>query len=139
MRQAVLYARVSSKDQEREGFSIPAQLKCLREYAQSHEFNVLREFVDVETAKTTGRSQLCGGGVALSSSPLRKLVISRQNRGFGRQFGALTALTVSSAGNLAEAPAVEVVDGLPDLRIAVHDEGAIACDRLIDGFPGQHQ
>ena len=57
MRQAVLYARVSSKDQEREGFSIPAQLKFLREYAQSHEFNVLREFVDVETAKTTGRKQ----------------------------------------------------------------------------------
>jgi DNA invertase Pin-like site-specific DNA recombinase len=56
-RQAVLYARVSSKDQEREGFSIPAQLKFLREYAQSHEFNVLREFVDVETAKTTGRKQ----------------------------------------------------------------------------------
>jgi site-specific DNA recombinase len=57
MRQAVLYARVSSKDQEREGFSVPAQLKFLREYAQSHEFNVLREFVDVETAKTTGRKQ----------------------------------------------------------------------------------
>src|SRR5215467_13115412 len=57
MRQAVLYARVSSKDQEREGFSIPAQLKFLREYAQSHELNVLREFVDVETAKTTGRKQ----------------------------------------------------------------------------------
>ena len=55
MRPAVLYARVSSKDQEREGFSIPAQLKFLREYARSHEFNVLREFVDVETAKTTGR------------------------------------------------------------------------------------
>src|SRR5579884_1684059 len=57
MRPAVLYARVSSKDQAREGFSIPAQLKFLREYAQSHEFNVLREFVDVETAKTTGRKQ----------------------------------------------------------------------------------
>jgi hypothetical protein len=37
--------------------SIPAQLKFLREYAQSHEFNILREFVDVETAKTTGRKQ----------------------------------------------------------------------------------
>src|SRR5262250_883579 len=57
MRPAVLYARVSSKDQEREGFSIPAQLKFLREYAQSHELNILREFVDVETAKTTGRKQ----------------------------------------------------------------------------------
>lgn len=57
MRQAVLYARVLSKDQEREGFSIPAQLKFLREYAQTHELNVLHEFVDVETAKATGRKQ----------------------------------------------------------------------------------
>jgi len=55
MKQAILYARVSSKDQEREGYSIPAQLKFLREYAQNHELNVLREFVDVETAKISGR------------------------------------------------------------------------------------
>ncbi len=32
MKKAVIYARVSSKDQEREGYSIPAQLKLLREY-----------------------------------------------------------------------------------------------------------
>ncbi len=57
MRQAVLYARVSSKDQEREGYSIPAQLKLLREYARTHDFELVREFLDVETAKTTGRKQ----------------------------------------------------------------------------------
>jgi site-specific DNA recombinase len=54
---AVIYARVSSKDQEREGYSIPAQLKLLREYAHAHEFQIVREFIDVETAKTTGRKQ----------------------------------------------------------------------------------
>ena len=32
-KQAVSYARVSSKEQEKEGFSIPAQLKVLKEYA----------------------------------------------------------------------------------------------------------
>ncbi len=30
---AVIYARVSSRQQEEEGFSIPAQLKLLRDYA----------------------------------------------------------------------------------------------------------
>src|SRR5207247_2049218 len=54
---AVMYARVSSKDQEREGFSIPAQQKLLREYARAQKLTVLREFVDVETAKQAGRSQ----------------------------------------------------------------------------------
>lgn len=55
MRQAVMYTRVSSKDQEREGFSIPAQQALLREYAAKQGFEVVREFVDVETAKVAGR------------------------------------------------------------------------------------
>jgi len=53
---AVLYARVSSKDQEREGFSIPAQQKLLRQYATDHSLTIVREFVDVETAKQAGRT-----------------------------------------------------------------------------------
>src|SRR5918997_1703104 len=53
----VLYARVSSKEQEKDGFSIPAQLKLLTEYAQAKGFPVIREFVDVETAKAAGRTQ----------------------------------------------------------------------------------
>jgi site-specific DNA recombinase len=57
MKQGVLYARVSSKDQEKEGFSIPAQLKLLREYALKNGIQIVREFVDVETAKVAGRKQ----------------------------------------------------------------------------------
>ncbi len=33
LREGVVYTRVSSKEQEKEGFSIPAQLKLLRDYA----------------------------------------------------------------------------------------------------------
>ena len=55
MRRAVLYARVSSKEQEREGYSIPAQLKLLREYAAAQDVRIAEEFVDVETAKQSGR------------------------------------------------------------------------------------
>jgi site-specific DNA recombinase len=54
-RQAVIYARVSSKEQEKEGFSIPTQLKLLKEYAAAQGFAVSQEYVDVETAKQTGR------------------------------------------------------------------------------------
>jgi site-specific DNA recombinase len=53
----VIYARVSSKDQEREGFSIPAQLKFLREYASRNQLQVVQEFVDIETAKVAGRKK----------------------------------------------------------------------------------
>jgi DNA invertase Pin-like site-specific DNA recombinase len=55
-RQAVLYTRVSSKDQEKEGFSIPAQQKLLRSYALTNGLTILREFEDVETAKRAGRA-----------------------------------------------------------------------------------
>ncbi|MFZ7113386.1 MAG: recombinase family protein [Desulfatiglandales bacterium] len=53
---AVLYARVSSKEQEKEGFSIPAQLKLLNQYASDNRFQVIQEYVDVETAKKSGRT-----------------------------------------------------------------------------------
>jgi site-specific DNA recombinase len=53
---AVIYARVSSKDQEREGFSIPAQQRLLRNYADQYGLHVVHEYVDVETAKRAGRT-----------------------------------------------------------------------------------
>ena len=56
LREAVIYARVSSKEQEKEGFSIPAQLKLLKDYAAVQGFAVAQEYVDVETAKQTGRA-----------------------------------------------------------------------------------
>lgn len=52
----VLYARVSSKEQEREGYSIPAQLELLRNYASKHNMKIVKEYEDVETAKCTGRT-----------------------------------------------------------------------------------
>jgi DNA invertase Pin-like site-specific DNA recombinase len=54
---AFAYARVSSKEQEREGYSIPVQLKRIHEYAQRHGFTIVEEFVDVETAKEPGRRE----------------------------------------------------------------------------------
>ena len=53
---AVLYARVSSKEQE-EGFSIPAQLKLLTMYARENGLKIIEEFIDAETAKKAGRTK----------------------------------------------------------------------------------
>jgi len=49
-------ARVSSPGQEKEGFSISAQQRLLREYAQKHSLIIVEEYVDVETAKRSGRT-----------------------------------------------------------------------------------
>ncbi|MCK5680182.1 recombinase family protein, partial [bacterium] len=56
LKKAVLYARVSSKEQEKEGFSIPSQLKLLNQYAIDNRLSVAHEYVDVETAKKSGRT-----------------------------------------------------------------------------------
>lgn len=40
---AVLYARVSSDEQEKEGFSIPAQQKLLKKYAAENGISVVEE------------------------------------------------------------------------------------------------
>ncbi|MEH2533473.1 DNA invertase Pin-like site-specific DNA recombinase [Bradyrhizobium sp. AZCC 1614] len=53
---AIAYARVSSKEQDKEGFSIPAQQKLLSGYAQTNRLTIVQEYVDVETAKHTGRT-----------------------------------------------------------------------------------
>jgi site-specific DNA recombinase len=56
MKSGVIYARVSTKDQEQEGFSIPSQLKLLHDYAFRNGIEIVSEFIDVETAKTAGRT-----------------------------------------------------------------------------------
>jgi site-specific DNA recombinase len=57
MDHALIYARVSSRDQELEGYSIPAQLKLLQDYASKNNHSIIQEFTDVETAKKAGRRE----------------------------------------------------------------------------------
>jgi len=56
VREAVLYARVSTPDQQREGYSIPAQIKLLEDYAALNGIVVVSSHVDVETARKSGRT-----------------------------------------------------------------------------------
>jgi len=59
MKNALAYARVSTKEQAEKGLSIPAQLKAIREYAKSHGFRIVGEYVDEgEYAKTANRQLL---------------------------------------------------------------------------------
>jgi site-specific DNA recombinase len=56
MPKAIIYVRVSSKEQKQEGYSIPAQKKLLADYAKANDFDVVKEFKDDETAKSAGRT-----------------------------------------------------------------------------------
>lgn len=50
MEQAILWARVSTKEQAEEGYSLDAQLKLLRDYATRNNLKVIKEFTVPESA-----------------------------------------------------------------------------------------
>ncbi len=56
-RQAVIYARVSSREQREEGYSIEAQVRLLRDAASKDGLTIQREFIEVESAKAAGRKK----------------------------------------------------------------------------------
>jgi site-specific DNA recombinase len=78
---AVIYTRVSSREQEQEGFSLDAQSKVLREYASRNGLEIVRAFEDVETAKVAGRKQF-GEMVAFlkRSRSCRILLVEKTDR-----------------------------------------------------------
>jgi len=80
VREAVKYGRVSSKEQEKEGFSIPAQWKLLDQYAKSQGIRVMREFVDIETAKKPGRPGFEEMIKFLRRSSVRMLLVEKTDR-----------------------------------------------------------
>jgi site-specific DNA recombinase len=83
---AVLYARVSSKEQDKEGFSIPAQQKLLTEYAQQNKLVVEQEFVDVETAKLAGRASFGEMVRYLKTHPQIRVVLVEKTDRLYRNF-----------------------------------------------------
>lgn len=86
MKKTILYARVSSKEQEREGYSIPAQLKLLKKYAIKNCFKVVREFVDAETAKQTGRLSFSEMVSFLEKNPDIKIILCEKTDRLYRNF-----------------------------------------------------
>ncbi len=83
---AVIYARVSSREQEQEGFSIPAQLKLLRDYASRNSLRITEEFIDVETAKIAGRTRFGEMVNFLKRSPKCRMVLVEKTDRLYRNF-----------------------------------------------------
>lgn len=50
MELAVLWARVSTKEQSEEGYSLDAQVKMLRDYAVKNDLKIIKQFIVPESA-----------------------------------------------------------------------------------------
>jgi site-specific DNA recombinase len=57
MDRCVIYARVSTKEQQDEGYSIPAQLKAIRVFCAAQGLTPCAEFIEAESAGKAGRKR----------------------------------------------------------------------------------
>src|ERR1700724_812873 len=69
------------KSRRRKASRFPAQLKLIKEYAAANGFAIAHEYVDVETAKQTGRAAF-GEMVAYLKAhpPVRVLLVEKTDR-----------------------------------------------------------
>jgi DNA invertase Pin-like site-specific DNA recombinase len=89
-RTAVLYARVSSREQREEGFSIEAQVKLLRAASAKEGFTIAEEFIEVESAKTSGRKKFSEMVTYLRRNrTCRTLLVEKTDRLYRNQRDAL--------------------------------------------------
>lgn len=76
----LLYARVSSKEQE-QGYSLEAQKTYLRDYANTNGLMIAKEFIEAETAKKSGRPLFNQMLVYLDKHPdIRTIIVEKTDR-----------------------------------------------------------
>ncbi len=81
VRGAVLYARVSSAEQEEEGWSTDAQLRKLREYCSRRGLEILQEFEDAASAKKGSDRRQFGAMLAyIAAHPGAEIVVEKVDR-----------------------------------------------------------
>ena len=77
----VIFCRVSSKEQEIEGYSLPAQKKLLQEYTDSKDYKVQKIFSISESASTSKQRKTFKEMVAyLNKNKIKVLVVEKTDR-----------------------------------------------------------
>lgn len=78
---AVIFARVSSKAQKDEGYSLDSQLKLLRAYCKKKNLGVAREFKIAETAsKTQRRTEFRALLTYITENKIKHLAVEKTDR-----------------------------------------------------------
>lgn len=79
---AVIYARVSSPDQDEDGYSKDAQVKSLRRHAERKDIRIAEEFVVVESAFKRSRLDVFNKMIAFirANSDVRHILVEKPDR-----------------------------------------------------------
>lgn len=123
---AILYARVSSKEQEQEGYSIPAQKKYLYDHALKNKYSVVKEFVDIESAKQSGRKNFVDMVKFLKKNRQIKIVLCEKTDRLSRNFKDIA--TLDSLINKSDIKIILVKENF------VLDKHSRSSDKLMFGF-----
>lgn len=83
---AVIYARVSSKEQEETGYSLPAQEKFLKDYAGRKVFDVVKVFAISESASGQKQREVFGQMMTYVTKQKIKLIICEKVDRLTRNF-----------------------------------------------------
>ncbi len=83
---AVLYARVSTRDQEETGYSLPAQEKLLKEYAERKGYDIVRVFAIFESASGKKQREIFDQMMQFVSKQNIKIVICEKADRLSRNF-----------------------------------------------------
>ncbi|MEK9157046.1 MAG: recombinase family protein, partial [Patescibacteria group bacterium] len=80
LKKAVMYVRVSSKEQADQGFSPEAQRLCLYDFARKNGFDIVKEFEESETAKTSGRKEFAAMIAYVKERKIEGILVEKTDR-----------------------------------------------------------
>lgn len=123
MERCVIYARVSTKEQQEEGYSIPAQMKAMRAFCASEGLSPVAEFTEAESAGRTGRKRFCEMVGFLKANPDVRVVVAhkldRLYRNFADQVTLEEQLGVRARYVLGDVPDTPQGELLRDVQLSV--------------------
>jgi site-specific DNA recombinase len=123
MEPCVIYARVSSKEQQEEGYSIPAQLKAMRAFCEKEGLVPVAEFIEAESAGKAGRTRFGAMLEFFGEHPEVRLVIAhkldRLYRNFADQVHLEEELGVRARYVLGDMPDSPQGELLRDVQLSV--------------------
>ncbi len=80
LKKAVAYIRVSSKEQQEQGYSPDAQKRLLWDFALSNGFDVVEEFEEAETAKEAGRAAFNAMIKYIQTHDVKHILVEKTDR-----------------------------------------------------------
>lgn len=123
MQECVVYARVSTKEQQSEGYSIPAQVKAIRAFCVAQSLSPVAEFIEAESAGKAGRTEFGKMCAFLTEHPSVKVVVAhkldRLYRNFRDQITLEEDLGVRPRYVLADIPDTPQGELLRDVNLSV--------------------